>query len=588
MIGEFAAAGWAVPGKQTVPRAETFACIGAWHQFGNGSIGSDSAYVVGPATRIRANGEDGVLTGSNRDLWEAMRRHLHEQDSRIFKVRAHTTIQQVVSGEICWHDYAGNGLADMFARITEEYTRQPFPVQHFAKRHSVFAFHTLLRITAIEAHLQQEAQYSEYSWKLTNKLEESSVLQQAQKLESSILAQGHRVHRTASGTVRCAMCQATRSRASFHEFANFECKEKRDISNHVVVQAGNQWQCVICELRATDLEAFGGQCGFSDEEVEEESFVGTQSQFQVQQAKRVQDNIAIRRFNLANERAARDATLARTPAQQYVAHALAGDPPSWIKNFHGSHALMYGAGIVFCRRCGAMTSSEFSTTSLHINCAHMKRRRKHGSAASYLGIPQGSKYRLQQMRSGRHPSKKERWWPDGRPTKVVIQMAHWHGQQVQLPEEPQDSLHSSSDDSDFQFGFTKFPAASTLTPISKGHAAMVGKAIELALERVKAEEDPDVLDVSSVDSVALHPWIIAQGIVLFFESQSWDDYVDDLVDKIHPLESWLNDFISQHFANPPRRRRLRTKTKSDVTYGFPASDNSSLQFWESRGFAGNV
>ena len=81
--------------------------------------------------------------------------------------------------------------------------------------------------------------------------------------------------------------------------------------------------------------------------------------------------------------------------------------------------------------------------------------------------------------------------------------------------------------------------------------------------------ETDELDVTSLLSIKLQPYILAQGIVSWLGSDSYDNIVDMLIEQTGPFEDKMSNFIERLQREPLARTRLHAKTDEMRCYGFP-------------------
>jgi hypothetical protein len=86
-----------------------------------------------------------------------------------------------------------------------------------------------------------------------------------------------------------------------------------------------------------------------------------------------------------------------------------GEQPTWAKELE-QHDLYYGAGLVWCKACSAVATTEKTFTMLRRRCR---------STESGWKLPVGSNSRLRRLLHGKHPHGAQRW-PDGRDGKTMI------------------------------------------------------------------------------------------------------------------------------------------------------------------------
>ena len=94
----------AVPGEQTVPRAETQALrLVCEKGVDNASVEADAVYVIQGMHKVTHTGPSGVPTvvrGRNGDLWQAVQVLAEAHPCQVSKVKAHLTARDVAAGRI--------------------------------------------------------------------------------------------------------------------------------------------------------------------------------------------------------------------------------------------------------------------------------------------------------------------------------------------------------------------------------------------------------------------------------------------------------------------------------------------------------
>ena len=139
-----------VPGKQSVPRAETFAGFRALHRAAEHPIAewwSDASYVVQGARAFSQR-----KNGANGDIWCSLDAESKKRFQLLpSKVKSHCTLSCVQAGLLTFHQYVGNGLADIAAGAAAEIYQQQTPVLREAERWFGIGMSVNKRLACIEA-----------------------------------------------------------------------------------------------------------------------------------------------------------------------------------------------------------------------------------------------------------------------------------------------------------------------------------------------------------------------------------------------------------------------------------------------------
>ena len=113
---------------------------------------------------------------------------------------------------------------------------------------------------------------------------------------------------------------------------------------------------------------------------------------------------------------------AASSSRNHCTDTSPGQPPRWIADFHPSHDFKYGAGLVFCARCGSVAAND-RKSRLHITCGQAWEQRPEHRVS--FELPTGSAGRLRRALQGLHPDYLATHWTDGRPASVRIRLANW-------------------------------------------------------------------------------------------------------------------------------------------------------------------
>ena len=141
-----------VPGRQTVPRSETWAGALAVAQapLAVRKWMCNASYVVNVC---RPGATTARTSGANGDVWSELLRSLDlaTQLRGPSKVRAHQSLDKVAQGKLSFASYFGNALADTAAELAAQRHQHPPPVQQEAEKGYALAVLLCRRLAAIEA-----------------------------------------------------------------------------------------------------------------------------------------------------------------------------------------------------------------------------------------------------------------------------------------------------------------------------------------------------------------------------------------------------------------------------------------------------
>ena len=211
-----------VPGRQTVPRAETWAGAKALAAFGPSLLHwlCDASYTVQGAQH-----SDTRLSGRNGDVWV----ELMSQIRRIpdfagpRKIRAHTTLECVRRGDVSFADYLGNNLADAAAGAAGQVFQESTPTLSSAERDFALAVLLNRRISAIEAMCWQAVAASFVPRPVMPSLPE---VVEADATAAAALhdmrRSGHNLYKYNSGSA-CTQCQRWFSAARAWKWSKMPC-----------------------------------------------------------------------------------------------------------------------------------------------------------------------------------------------------------------------------------------------------------------------------------------------------------------------------------------------------------------------------
>jgi hypothetical protein len=228
--------------------------------------------------------------------------------------------------------------------------------------------------------------------------------------------------------------------------------------------------------------------------------------------------------------------------------STAGNPPFWIRKIDTSHPeLKFGAGMVFCNCCGALSSSDSSSSHLFKACRYSKG----------LKIAPGSEYRLNNVRAGKPPERSMQFWPDGRPALVRIDMRTFWPWSLgrQAPQQAPRAMPREILECD-QVSVRQVPVEVPEHIVQE----VFGLCNQLAEEFQQSECLAHSV-LSLFGHIKASPDQIAEAIKMWSNSSFMFAVIDNLLERSFKFETDLDDFTQKLLGaeRPSKRSRLRTK-----------------------------
>jgi len=343
----------AVPGRQTVPRAEAWAYdvldrgMSAAGAPDDESIAVDASYVVNglakPATLAR------MVDGTNGDLWRPIAERAHRPAR---KVRSHLTPADVAAGRISLVDLFGNALADVAAGLGSGRFQAPPDEERRYRRVHAAAIAAVRRAAFIEASWYRAAPARVPLPPARPAAPPLAPLEAAEELLAAWRAAGH-APVSQRGAVTCAWCAATVAPAGAASLRFRACTRPAPPSG--ALPGG---------LAATAAAASPADDAFPPTpllaaEAPADAEWGTRAQ----RKRRLEENAAARAAERAATKAARvdAAAVAAAAVPDRVAFDLGHRPrrpplPAWLGRIAASsqHDLRLAGQWAFCTRCGGI------------------------------------------------------------------------------------------------------------------------------------------------------------------------------------------------------------------------------------------
>ena len=182
----------------------------------------------------------------------------------------------------------------------------------------------------------------------------------------------------------------------------------------------------------------------------------------------------------------------------------------------------------------ALVGNTYLTQSL----VHVCGSRRYSAQDSVGASAPGSRSRWKRLVCGRLPFG-FKTWPDGRDAKLRLHMTSTTARQavgVSL---------SSSQGRELSPDSVPLAVEGAEAPVLVGSISSTDevRARNICQEGAEAFLDTDELDVTSLLATKLPPSSLAQGIVAWLGSDSYDNIVDMLVEKTGPFEDQMSNFI---------------------------------------------
>ena len=386
----------AVPGKQTVPRAEVWAGVAAaeleaagrgrnmlrWTVDARYVQTGSSAIALATCKQRSLNGKD-FGARPNNDLWQEIEASISSGRLPAASwMKSHQTLEEVAAGTLAIEDYFGNALADSLAGIAAEVSQEPGLVLREAEKQATLSFFVCMRIAIIERAVKTFKEETDLNYIMKGKVKQITKARAAKEAEWKLEDSGHVVTGHGAKFLRCSGCGNIRPLG--------------DLA---------WWSTNSCSGFGRILEEEPGPT----EEAELEPFVGKLPEFLALKKKRkvLNDATSSRNSRRKVEATGRliAAKLGEASSATWQGGELAGPQPVWCWKLDTSHKLFFGGGGVFCGTCGAC-NSRARAGKLHKPCS--------------CKLVEGSAWRLHGLMQGRCSAWKS--WPDGRSGKTRICM----------------------------------------------------------------------------------------------------------------------------------------------------------------------
>lgn len=399
-----------VPARRTVPRAETWAGARALSCLSTGAVrrwGCDALYMVQGARAAKVAFRKAGPTG---DVWCALDEQLQRHRIAPEKVKAHTSLQDVISGHISFGDYFGNQLADLAAGVAATIFQEQLPAIQNAEKCFGLAVQLNLRLAAIEARCWSVAAAELVPAPQLPEVPEAVSPSGARAIAvSNIIAAGHKLYRFRTGFA-CAGCQRWRAHQHSRRRLTLPCVAAPERAVDEVTLAPGGIDDAEC---GPELEEAALSQEFEYPEELEQAFAADPGEpedwVSVTAARAARRRWRAERDELAAADRATASQAAQDTASEVAASSLAGalatadlssvEGPAWASFSHATHVLYTIEGFVVCGLCGVRASRQIRVSGLTKPCS--RRLSAHGRQS------------LQRLAAGRLPTR-EPHWPSGR------------------------------------------------------------------------------------------------------------------------------------------------------------------------------
>ena len=394
---KFGAVAVAVPGRQTVPRAEVWAGVAAAEQEAAGGGRPMSRWVVdaryvqsgvasmmlSPGKRRSSNGKD-FGARPNNDLWQEVETKISSGSLPAATwMKSHQTLGEVASGTLSIEDYLGNALADALAGTAAELAQVPSIVLIEAEKQLTLSFFVCMRIAIIEFAVKKFKEETVLNYLVKGKVQQVSKARAADEAAWNLEDTGHVLTGHGSKFLRCAGCGNIRPQADWTWWRNNSCTGFGQ----------------IFELEAEQPE-----------EVIVDNYEGKLPDFLIFKRKRQEmDEVTKRRNNRRRKEATARLFAEKAkvvPPASWQGGEAAGPQPIWAAKLDPSHLLFFAGGGVFCTKCGAANG-------------RARKGKLHKICSGHLAT--GSEWRVQGLMLGKCTAWPQ--WPDGRGKHVRVATA---------------------------------------------------------------------------------------------------------------------------------------------------------------------
>ncbi len=227
-VAEVALRGAGVPGRQTVPRAETWAaCIAEESIPVRRSIvlAADASYVVNGLKD--STSKDKLRKGKNGDLWNRLLSRLGSSNGLLvpIKVRAHTRPDELAAGTGTIEEVIGNHLADAAAGAAAEDALSRSDAARAIARWEQRAFCITRRLALIETWHWKQGKVTMAPPAPLLEWTEPQVYEVREVLQEMVSNQGH-VLRTEGRWTVCGRCHKKRLLANHRFWTSMPCQPK--------------------------------------------------------------------------------------------------------------------------------------------------------------------------------------------------------------------------------------------------------------------------------------------------------------------------------------------------------------------------
>jgi hypothetical protein len=265
-------------------------------------------------------------------------------------------------------------------------------------------------------------------------------------------------------------------------------------------------------------------------------------------------------------------------AAAFLAHGMAtstdespqaGDQPKWASKVHKSHDAWFGAGLVFCKKCGFIAAGGRKNLGIFEPCRW---------STEGIQIPEGSRNRRDRTNKGKHPDCTAKTWPDGRCAKVKVRMekvtwksqdtgtdAHQQnkkGSELEEGESTEEERLEAETEARRKMREMKYKENQKLrSKVQEPLKEVIRKRMRRAAAEAKEEGQFDRNWFSDLD---ITPVRLGACMTTEMQSEWWDDWSEQMWETRLGIEEEIAEFIEDLEGKKVLFRRMSTKKRQQA------------------------
>jgi hypothetical protein len=228
-----------------------------------------------------------------------------------------------------------------------------------------------------------------------------------------------------------------------------------------------------------------------------------------------------------------------------------------------THDAWFGAGLVFCRKCGFIAAGGRKNLGIFEPCRW---------STEGVQIPEGSKYRRSRSIQGKHPDCTAKKWPDGRSSKVKVRMEQvkWQpNQQIkEVSSEVEEVVEGESTEEE-RLQDDRRERARRRKEKEDSIKSLVGKVREQTLSVIRrrirqaAKEafEKGTLGRRWFRDLDLSPEALAACLTTEMQSDWWEEWSEALMERRLDIEVAIADLAADLCEGKAPFRRMRKKQR---------------------------